>query len=120
MKNNLQANPMIIRIMVLITCCMLVMLYNKSKAAVPPICTFKKVAVLFKQDVAKNELKVTVTSGADSYIQLYFYSTNKKLVRQIEVDSRKGTVIKDMKKGMYIYQFLSSNLTVKSGMIELQ
>jgi hypothetical protein len=118
MKNNLQANPMIVRIMVLITCCMLVMLYNKSKAEGPD-CTFKKVAVIFKQDVIKNELKVTVKSGAGSFIQLYFYSTNKKLVKQIEINSRQETVIKDMKKGTYIYQFLSNNFTVKSGMLEL-
>lgn len=33
MKNGLQMNPMVFKMMVLVTCFMLVMLYNKSKAA---------------------------------------------------------------------------------------
>jgi len=33
MKNGLQMNPMLFKMMVLLTCFMLVMLYNKSKAA---------------------------------------------------------------------------------------
>jgi hypothetical protein len=33
MKNGLPINPMLFKMMVLLTCFMLVMLYNKSKAA---------------------------------------------------------------------------------------
>lgn len=33
MKNGLQINPMLFKMVVLVTCFMLVMLYNKSKAA---------------------------------------------------------------------------------------
>ena len=33
MKNGLQMNPMLFKMIVLVTCFMLVMLYNKSKAA---------------------------------------------------------------------------------------
>jgi hypothetical protein len=119
MKNNSQVNPMLLRLMVLITCCMLVMLYNKSKAA-SPNSTFKKIAVEFKQDVAKNELKVFVKSGTTNSMQLYFFSADKKLVKQISVNNQHETVIRDLKKGKYIYQFLSNNLTVKSGILVLK
>ena len=33
MKNGLQFNPMLFKVVVLVTCFMLVMFYNKSKAA---------------------------------------------------------------------------------------
>ncbi len=33
MKNGLQINPMLFKMVVLVTCFMLVMFYNKSKAA---------------------------------------------------------------------------------------
>ena len=33
MKNGLQMNPMLFKMIVLVTCFMMVMLYNKSKAA---------------------------------------------------------------------------------------
>jgi hypothetical protein len=33
MKNGLQMNPMLFKMMLLLTCFMLVMIYNKSKAA---------------------------------------------------------------------------------------
>ena len=33
MKNGLQMNPMLFKMVLLVTCFMLVMLYNKSKAA---------------------------------------------------------------------------------------
>ncbi len=35
MKNGLQTNPVMFKMIVLVTCFMLAMLYNKSKAAVP-------------------------------------------------------------------------------------
>ena len=34
MKNSLQTNPVFFKIVVLVTCFMMVMFYNKSKAAV--------------------------------------------------------------------------------------
>ncbi len=36
MKNGLQMNPMLFKMMILVTCFMMVMLYNKSKAAGVP------------------------------------------------------------------------------------
>lgn len=33
MKNSLHSNPLLVKTIVLVTCFMLVMLYNKSKAA---------------------------------------------------------------------------------------
>jgi hypothetical protein len=119
MKNNSQPNPILLRLMVLVTCFMLVMLYNKSKAATPN-STFKKVTVVFSQDVAKNELKVLVKSSINNSMELYFYSPQKKLVKEISVNSRQELVIKDMKKGTYLYKFLSNNLNVNSGTLEIK
>ena len=120
MKNNSQSNPMALRLMILFTCCMLVMLYNKSKAASSPASTFKKIAVEFKQNVAKNELDVLVKSDVSNSMQLEFFSAEKKLIKEIAVNSHQQAVIKDMKKGTYSYKFLSNNLTVKSGTLILQ
>ena len=44
MKNGLQMNPMLFKMIVLVTCFMMVMLYNKSKAADVHTPTVNKVA----------------------------------------------------------------------------
>ncbi len=49
MKNGLPINPLLFKMIVLVTCFMLVMLYNKSKAA---DTTVKKIAV--QHTVTKN------------------------------------------------------------------
>lgn len=47
MKNGLQINPMLFKMVVLVTCFMLAMLYNKSKAAtVQPLQQTHTVAVI--------------------------------------------------------------------------
>ncbi|MFT3681329.1 MAG: hypothetical protein QM791_13715 [Ferruginibacter sp.] len=37
MKNGLHMNPLLFKMVVLVTCVMLTMLYNKSKAATGPV-----------------------------------------------------------------------------------
>jgi len=53
MKNNLQSNPMALKVIILITCFMLVMLYNKSKAGSLSVSAYKKIPASCKQDVAR-------------------------------------------------------------------
>jgi hypothetical protein len=53
MKNNLQTNPVALKVIILITCFMLVMLYNKSKAGSLTASAYKKITASCKIDVAK-------------------------------------------------------------------
>jgi hypothetical protein len=53
MKNNLQTNPVALKVIILITCFMLVMLYNKSKAGSLTASAYKKIPASCKQDLAK-------------------------------------------------------------------
>ena len=48
MKNGLHTNPMMFKMIVLVTCFMLVMLYNKSKAATHTAVQQKTIAIHIK------------------------------------------------------------------------
>ena len=45
MKNSLHTNPLMFKIVVLLTCFMLVMIYNKSKAQTAPSAVTKQLLV---------------------------------------------------------------------------
>ncbi len=117
MKNNFQTNPAIFKIIVLITCFMLVIIYNKSKAAnlINPPSTYKKVAVVFTQNVANKELKVLIKAAANKVIQLYFFSKEGKMVKKISLNTSKEIIIKDMQKGMYLYECYDNELKLNNG-----
>jgi hypothetical protein len=121
MRNNLQGNPAILKIIVLLTCFMLVMLYNKSKAADHhPFSTFKKVTVSFSQDVVKNELTVVLKADANKSMKLYFFSAQGKFVKEISIISQQETIVTDLKRGMYLYECFDNELKVKSGKLVLK
>jgi hypothetical protein len=123
MRNSFQTNPVVFKIIVLITCFLLVMIYNKSKAAdiyhYPP-ATFKKATVLFTENVAKKELKVLIKAGGNKVMQIYFYSTMRKLVKEVLVNNSQETIIKDMQKGIYFYDCFDNDLKLKSGKLIIQ
>jgi hypothetical protein len=121
MKNNLQGNPAMLKIIVLFTCFMLVMLYNKSKAASHwPPSTYKKVSLSFNEDMTKTELSVVLKTDAPKSVKLCFYSADGKLVKEVVIKSHKETIIKNLKKGMYSYKCFDAGLNVKSGQLALQ
>ncbi|MBC7888675.1 MAG: hypothetical protein H7Z13_12410 [Ferruginibacter sp.] len=117
MKNNLQTNPLLFKMIVLITCSMLVMLYNKSLAAeAPPISyTTTRVAVNFTHNTEKNELIIRVKSGREAIMQLFIFSADGILIREVAVNTRKMTTIKGLKKGFYLYECFDHDERMKSG-----
>lgn len=120
MRNNLQSNPIAFKIIILLTCFMLVMLYNKSKAGELPPSTFKKVAVTFRQDLAKSELMILLKSSADKAVKLYIFSADGKLLKETFINNKQETVVKDLKRGMYLYECFDNELEVKSGKLILK
>lgn len=117
MKNNLQASPLLFKMMVLVTCFMLVIIYNKSKAAeVPTVShTSTRVAVNFKHDTEKNELTIRVKSGTNAIMQLFIFSPDGILIKEVAVSTHKITIVKDLKKGLYLYECFNNDERMKSG-----
>ena len=116
MKNNLHANPFVFKMIVLFTCFMLVIIYNKSKAAeTVPGFSEKKVAVKFKHDNQKQELLVTVTSENVASLQLFIFSPDGELVTETNVNSLAPTTIKNVKRGFYTYECFNKDTRMKQG-----
>lgn len=99
---------------------MLVMLYNKSKAADRHPNLTNKVAVIFKQDVAKKELKVILKANLNNPVEIYFFTVEGRLAKQVTVNSKQETVIKDLKKGTYLYECFNNEVNLKSGKLIVQ
>jgi hypothetical protein len=119
MKNNLQTNNVLFKIIVLITCFMLVLFYNRSKACGNEFLSFKNVMVLFTEDAAKKELTVRVKAAVDEPMQLRLFSSDGKLVKEVAISNQKVTIIKDLKKGIYSYVCIDHNMKVKCGKVAL-
>ena len=95
---------------------MLVMLYNKSKAADHnPLPASKKVSVSFTEDVVKNELTIFLNSNNSKPVKLCFFSAEGKLVKQVSINNQQETIITDLKRGMYSYECFDNDLKIKSG-----
>lgn len=117
MKNNLQTNPILFKMAVLITCFMLVILYNKSKAAEAPSVSHagNRVSVNFKNDVKKNELSISVKSGTNAVLQLFIFSPDGILVEEVAVSTHKITRVEGLKRGYYLYECFNNDERMKSG-----
>ena len=115
MKNNLHANAIFFRIIALITCFMLVILYNKSKAEeVTPASTFK-VAINFSHDTKNKEMSITVKANTIANLQLFLFSPEGVLIKEVEVSSLKATTIKSLARGYYLYECFNKDARMKSG-----
>jgi hypothetical protein len=117
MKNNLEANPLLFNMILLVTCFMLVMVCNKSKAAGLPIVsgTGTHVAVNFKNDIVKNELSIRVVSGTETIMQLFIFTPDGILIKEVAVSAHKITTITCLKKGLYLYECFDKDERMKSG-----
>ena len=115
MKNNLHANAIFFRIVALITCFMLVIMYNKSKAEeVAPASTFK-VVINFSNNEKNDEMTITVKSNTMANLQLFLFSPEGVLVKQVEVSPLKVTTIKSPARGYYLYECFNKDARMKSG-----
>jgi hypothetical protein len=122
MKKNLHINPILIKMALLITCFMLVMLYNQSKAAVLPtaIATSNRVTVNFINDAEKNELTIRVKSRTEAPLQLFIFSIDGILIKEVPVNSRQSTSIKSLKKGLYLFECFDKDERMKSGKLMIK
>ena len=96
---------------------MLVIMYNKSKAASIPAILYSnnKATVNFKSDIEKDELTISLKSGREGIMQLFIFSTEGILINEVAVSARKVTTIKGLKKGLYFYECFDNNERMKSG-----
>ena len=117
MKNSLHISPILLRMVLLVTCFMLVIMYNKSKAASIPsiLYTNNKATVNFKSDIEKDELTISLKSGREGVMQLFIFSTEGILINEVAVSARNRTTIKGLKKGLYFYECFDNNERMKSG-----
>ena len=117
MKNNLQTNPLVFKLLVLITCFMLTILYNKSRASSPWSVGKSKVAVSFLQRSETNELNVIVKANSTAELKLYLFNTESQLVKELTVCSKKVTTIKKPGSGCYLYECFKNDTRMTSGCV---
>jgi hypothetical protein len=116
MKNNLQTNALLLKIIILFTCFMLVMLYNQTRASdLPSVSrTSSRVSVNFKHNVEKNELSVSI-SGKETGLKLFIFTTDGILMRELAVSSTTIATIQGLNKGYYLYECFRNDDRMKSG-----
>lgn len=115
MKNNTHANPLLFRMIALVTCFMLVILYNKTKAGeINPVSTYK-VVINFSHDVKNKELNITVRANTIASLQLFLFSPEGVLIKEVSVSSLKVTTIKNLDRGYYLYECFNRDARMKSG-----
>lgn len=117
MKNNLQSNPLLFKMILLVTCFMMVILYNKSRAADVPKykSTSTRFEINFNNDIQKNELSIRIKSRTEDILQLFIFSPDGILVKEVPVSTHKITTIKSLKKGYYLYECFDNDERMKSG-----
>jgi hypothetical protein len=117
MKNSLHFNPILLRMVLLIACFMLVIMYNKSKAADIPsfLHSNNKAIVNFKSDAEKNILTISLKSGKEGILQLFIFTAEGILINEAAVSAGKITTVKGLKKGLYFYECFDNNERMKSG-----
>ena len=123
MKSNLHFNALLLKITVLVSCFMLTILYNKSKAeSITPIAAPKvsalmaaKVGINFQHDVVKNELNVTVQAPTETSLQLFIFTLDGKLVKEVVVTTLSITTIRNLEKGYYMYECFNKDTRMKNG-----
>lgn len=116
MKHNLHTNPLLLKFLVLISCFMLAILYNKSQASSWPVVK-SKVAVSFLQRSDSNELNVMVKAASTANLQLYLFNTEGQLVKELTICSKKVTTIKNPGRGCYLYECFKDDTRMTSGSI---
>jgi hypothetical protein len=117
MKTNPQTNPLLVKIILVAACFMLAVLCNKSKAAGLPAFSHNsnRVTVNFKHDIEKNELTIRVKSGTEAILQLFIFTPDGILVKEVAVSVHKIATIKGLQKGLYLYECFDNDERMKSG-----
>ena len=122
MKNKLQINPLFLRMAVLVTCFLIVIIYNKAKAAdvSPPVNSAKKIAINFKHNLLKDELTIRLKLNSPTVLQFFIFSPDGILVKELAVSNNKSVTIKGLKKGYYLYECFNKDERMKSGNLKIK
>jgi hypothetical protein len=115
MKNNLHVNAILFKLTFLFTCFMLVIIYNKSQASEVSPSSTSKVAINFSNDTKKRELTIKVKANTAANLQLFLFSPEGTLVKEIAVSAQKITTIKSPERGYYLYECFNKDARMKSG-----
>lgn len=117
MKNKLTFSVIFFRTILLVTCFMLVILVNKSMASGSPVrpLVSTRVAVNFKHNVAKSELKIIVKTATEAVMQLFLFTPDGILIKEVAVSAHTTATVKGIKKGLYLYECFDNDERMKSG-----
>ena len=63
---------------------------------------------------------VTVRASKNITIQLYMFNVEGSLVKKYDINGSKKFLIKELKKGIYLYEFFNNDEHLKTGNIELK
>ena len=117
MKNKLPISIIFFRAILLVTCFMLAILVNKSMASGSPahLSASARVAVNFKHNVEKNELKIMVKTATEAVMQLFLFTPDGILIKEVAVSAHTNATVKGIKKGFYLYECFDNDERMKSG-----
>ncbi len=113
--NNIQTT--VIRIVLIVSCAILVLIYNNSQAANGS--RFTKTHISFKQ-LSNNDISLKLKSSVATQIQFYLFTADGKLVKKIEASNSSESVIKNPGMGIYLYQCFEKDKALKSGKLILE
>ncbi len=116
MKNNLHTNTFLFKMIFLVSCFILPIIYNQAKAAEEPANRHSSLVELnFKQDKKKGELSINVKSAKEGNMQFFIFSPDGMLINDINVCLNKTNTITGLKKGFYLYECFDNDNRMKSG-----
>lgn len=120
MKNNLQTTPLILKMIVLVTCFVLTIIYNQSQASHEVPVAVNKVLVNFEHNVIKKELKISIKSNTVIVMRLFLFSPEGVLIKEVFVSAQKITTIQDVKKGLYFFECFDNDTRMERGSLLLK
>ena len=121
MKNNFYANPLLYKMILLFTCFMLVILYNKSKAEGLPksLHTNTKAIISFKQHAPENNVVVRFKCNSAAPVQLFIFTADGILIREIAIATPKVTIT-GLQRGYYLYECFNNDERINSGTLTVK
>ncbi|MEO7768212.1 MAG: hypothetical protein ABIS01_12325 [Ferruginibacter sp.] len=117
MKTIFAAKPLLLKMILLFACFVLAAMVNVSKAEETPAVARgnSRLAVNFVQNEQRDELAVSVKSSSKAIMQLFLFSLDGILVKEVAVSTHTITTIKGLKRGYYQYECFNNDERMKSG-----
>jgi hypothetical protein len=117
MRKSFKTYPVFYKIIALLICFLLVLLYNKSKA--DDFFSADRTRVKFIQ-LSKTAVSVKIRSESGNMVELFLFSPGGELEKSIKVDPAKKTLIENLKTGLYLYQCFENDIELNSGKLILK